>query len=173
MHPLIIQLRLFCVIFCGVQSDQSAPSFCLKSRIADSFCWLGIYHSIVSTQIFFYMFYEINKHFFGSTSKFWSNFRGLFCSVNDRVRRKRWMRSVHEKESKNISALQNSKCTLVNKCLCVLCILTSTEYSTSSPSSPVSFSVYLAFFILASTGPFSTWCFKALNSLYRGSPAVS
>lgn len=51
--------------------------------------------------------------------------------------------------------------------------LTSMEYSTSSPSRPVSFSVYLAFFTWASTGPFSIWCFMARKSLYKGSPAES
>lgn len=34
--------------------------------------------------------------------------------------------------------------------------LTRGVYSTSSPSSPVSLRVYLAFFCTASTGPFST-----------------
>lgn len=34
--------------------------------------------------------------------------------------------------------------------------LTRGAYSTSSPSSPVSLRVYLAFFCTASTGPFST-----------------
>lgn len=51
--------------------------------------------------------------------------------------------------------------------------LTRTEYSTSSPNRPVSLRVYLAFFTLASTGPFSIWCLMARNSLYKGSPAES
>ncbi|TNN36378.1 hypothetical protein EYF80_053462 [Liparis tanakae] len=44
-------------------------------------------------------------------------------------------------------------------------VLTSVRYSTSSRSSRLSFSVYLAFPVTASTGPLSTWCLMALNSM--------
>ena len=61
----------------------------------------------------------------------------------------------------------------MHACLRVNDQLTRTQYSTSSPSRPVSLRVYLAFFAHASTGPFSIWCLSARNSLYKGSPAES
>lgn len=93
------------------------------------------------------------------------------CTNTCRVWRHKHTRQTHNKlKVCRIKQMRRFTCLFVFDSVCVL---TSTEYSTSSPSSPVSFSVYLAFFILASTGPFSTWCFKALYSLYKGSPAVS
>lgn len=44
-------------------------------------------------------------------------------------------------------------------------LLTRVLYSTSSRSRRLSLSVYLAFPVTASTGPLSTWCFMALNSM--------
>lgn len=56
-------------------------------------------------------------------------------------------------------------CECCSESLGVRVLLTRVLYSTSSRSRRLSLRVYLALPVTASTGPLSTWCFIALNSM--------